>query len=310
MPHANPSRMKKLTVVAPGGRIVCDVCHLADKPHTRLRGIMGWKSLRRGEGLLLRPTFSIHTAFVRFPIDAVFLDKEMTVVAISHELKPWRFAGARGRNRSSSSRPASASGSSSAPATGSGGRSSDGERCRLRLRRPGRPRVSGRSLWRRALSRSRDRDGGGGARSSSTFPAGPSSPRSSAACSSCSPRSTSRGGSSRTGSWCRRGSSSCSATSSQYPIGPRSGRSPRSPRCSSRSSSPWPRGEGSDGRRQARVPPRCRARRGVVGGGGGDAGHVRRRRRHPGPARVEARKQTIPFGPFLVLGALVALFLS
>jgi uncharacterized membrane protein (UPF0127 family) len=95
VPHANPSRMKKLTVVAPGGRIVCDVCHLADKPHTRLRGIMGWKGLRRGEGLLLRPTFSIHTAFVRFPIDAVFLDKEMTVVAISHGLKPWRFAGAR-----------------------------------------------------------------------------------------------------------------------------------------------------------------------------------------------------------------------
>ena len=88
VPHANPSRMKKLAVVAPGGRIVCDVCHLADKPHTRLRGIMGWKSLRRGEGLLLRPTFSIHTAFVRFPIDAVFLDKEMTVVRFPTSSSP------------------------------------------------------------------------------------------------------------------------------------------------------------------------------------------------------------------------------
>ena len=91
----NESKMKKLIVVAPGGRVVCDVCHLADTPHTRLRGIMGWKRLHRGEGLLLRPTFSIHTAFVRFAIDAVFLDKEMTVVSIAHELKPWRFAGAR-----------------------------------------------------------------------------------------------------------------------------------------------------------------------------------------------------------------------
>ncbi len=56
---------------------------------------MGWKHLRQGEGVLVRPTFSVHTAFVRFPIDAVFLDKEMTVVSITHELKPWRLAGAR-----------------------------------------------------------------------------------------------------------------------------------------------------------------------------------------------------------------------
>ena len=56
---------------------------------------MGWKGLHRGEGMLLRPTFSIHTTFVRFPIDVVFLDKEMKVVSIVHELKPWRFAGAR-----------------------------------------------------------------------------------------------------------------------------------------------------------------------------------------------------------------------
>jgi uncharacterized membrane protein (UPF0127 family) len=87
--------MSKLVVVAPGGRVVCDTCHLADKPHTRLRGIMGWKSMRRGEGMLIRPTFSVHTMFVRFPIDVVFLDKEMTVVSIAHDLKPWRFAGAR-----------------------------------------------------------------------------------------------------------------------------------------------------------------------------------------------------------------------
>jgi uncharacterized membrane protein (UPF0127 family) len=93
--QTHKSRMKKLIIVAPGGRIVCDVCHLADKPHTRLRGIIGWKHMRQGEGVLLRPAFSIHTAFVRFPIDAVFLDKDMTVVAIAHEVKPWRFAGAR-----------------------------------------------------------------------------------------------------------------------------------------------------------------------------------------------------------------------
>jgi len=93
--ESNVSGMTKMVVVGPSGHVVCDTCHLADKPHTRLRGIIGWKSMRRGEGLLLRPTFSVHTMFVRFPIDAVFLDKEMTVVSIAHELKPWRCAGAR-----------------------------------------------------------------------------------------------------------------------------------------------------------------------------------------------------------------------
>ncbi len=93
--QANRSRMKKLVLVGPRGQVVCDICHLADRPHTRLRGVIGWRRLRPGEGLLLRPTFAIVTAFVRFPIDAVFLDRDMTVVAVREELKPWRLASAR-----------------------------------------------------------------------------------------------------------------------------------------------------------------------------------------------------------------------
>ena len=92
---AHPSRMKKLVVVAPDGRILCDMCHVADKPHTRLRGVIGWKSLQRGEGVLIRPANSIHTSFLRFPIDAVFLDDEMTVISIRGNLRPWRMAASR-----------------------------------------------------------------------------------------------------------------------------------------------------------------------------------------------------------------------
>jgi uncharacterized membrane protein (UPF0127 family) len=48
--------------------------------------------------MLLRPTFSIHTAFVRFPIDALFLDRDLKILSIASEMKPWRLAGFWGAN--------------------------------------------------------------------------------------------------------------------------------------------------------------------------------------------------------------------
>ena len=87
--------MKTLVVVGPEGQIVCELCHLANRPATRMRGLMGWRNLPPGEGVLIRPTFSVHTAFVRFPIDVIFLDSSMTVVDIVSRLKPWRLASSR-----------------------------------------------------------------------------------------------------------------------------------------------------------------------------------------------------------------------
>lgn len=75
---------------------VCERCELADTPLKRLRGLLGRGGLERGEGLLLRPAPAIHTCFMRFPIDAVFVDRGMEVVAVSAEVRPWRFARGRG----------------------------------------------------------------------------------------------------------------------------------------------------------------------------------------------------------------------
>ena len=87
------SRRRTITVIrGDGGRIVCDRCEIADGLVTRARGLLGRSGLDRGEGLLLKPTFSIHTFFMRFPIDVVFLDKSDSVVAVVRKLKPWRAA--------------------------------------------------------------------------------------------------------------------------------------------------------------------------------------------------------------------------
>jgi uncharacterized protein len=78
------------------GTVVCPECVVADSAVLRTKGLLGRASLPDDEGILLRPASSIHMFFMRFPIDAVFLDKELRVLRVAAGLKPWRMAGKRG----------------------------------------------------------------------------------------------------------------------------------------------------------------------------------------------------------------------
>jgi uncharacterized protein len=60
-----------------------------------MRGLLGRKELPSDEGILLKPSGSVHTFFMRFPIDVVFLDRGLRVVAIAPDVPPWRARGAR-----------------------------------------------------------------------------------------------------------------------------------------------------------------------------------------------------------------------
>jgi uncharacterized membrane protein (UPF0127 family) len=85
-----------LRLLKSGGKVVCERCLVADNAWSRMKGLLGRRTLPPGEGLLIRPTWSIHMFFMRFPIDAVFLDSEDTVVKVVPELAPWRAASHRG----------------------------------------------------------------------------------------------------------------------------------------------------------------------------------------------------------------------
>ena len=61
-----------------------------------MRGLLGRRGLEPGEGLLLRPAASVHTFFMRFAIDVVFLDREQRVLKVVERLGPWRTSGCRG----------------------------------------------------------------------------------------------------------------------------------------------------------------------------------------------------------------------
>jgi uncharacterized protein len=83
-------------LVREDGSVVCDRCAVAETPLRRMRGLLGRHELEPGEGLLIRPTSSIHMFFMRFPIDAVFLDGQLVVLKVVPGLEPWRVAFARG----------------------------------------------------------------------------------------------------------------------------------------------------------------------------------------------------------------------
>jgi uncharacterized membrane protein (UPF0127 family) len=59
---------------------------------TRLRGLVGDGPLEEGEGLLIVPCNSIHTHFMSFAIDVVYVERTQKVVAIDHAMKPWPLA--------------------------------------------------------------------------------------------------------------------------------------------------------------------------------------------------------------------------
>lgn len=89
-------RRGKLTLRREDGRIICETIEVADTPGRRMKGLLGRKSLAPGDGIVLRPGFSIHTAFMRFPIDVVFLDHDLVVLRIAPSLRPFKTASCRG----------------------------------------------------------------------------------------------------------------------------------------------------------------------------------------------------------------------
>jgi len=80
---------------AADGKVFVETCEIADSALTRLKGLMGRKGLDGGTGLLIEPCNSIHTFFMRFPIDVIYLGKapraaDYVVLAVRRGLKPWR----------------------------------------------------------------------------------------------------------------------------------------------------------------------------------------------------------------------------
>ena len=71
------------------GTVVAQPLEEATNFFTQGMGLMFRRALPDGGGLLIYRCSGIHMMFMRFPIDAVFLDKSNTVVRVYHRLLPW-----------------------------------------------------------------------------------------------------------------------------------------------------------------------------------------------------------------------------
>ena len=72
------------------GTVLADRARVANTTLKRLKGLLGREALKDGEGLIIIPCSSIHTFFMRFSIDVVFLDRSNRVVAMARSLSPAR----------------------------------------------------------------------------------------------------------------------------------------------------------------------------------------------------------------------------
>jgi len=71
------------------GTVLATDLRIAQSFGHRLRGLMFRSSLDSGEGLMLRPCKAVHTHFMRFPVDLIFVGRAMRVVRVIDHLKPW-----------------------------------------------------------------------------------------------------------------------------------------------------------------------------------------------------------------------------
>jgi uncharacterized membrane protein (UPF0127 family) len=71
-----------------------DCVEVADTARLRNKGLLGRKGLEPGGGLWIVPSGAVHTFFMRFPIDLVYLDRKKRVRKARSRVPAWRISGA------------------------------------------------------------------------------------------------------------------------------------------------------------------------------------------------------------------------
>lgn len=72
---------------------IADNLEVAGSGPKRTKGLLGRKGLAHGEGLWIVPCEAVHTFFMKFPIDLIYLDRKQQVKKIRNSVSAWRISG-------------------------------------------------------------------------------------------------------------------------------------------------------------------------------------------------------------------------
>jgi uncharacterized protein len=75
------------------GTVIAQEAIFAQGHISRIVGLLNRDSLPQGEALIIKPCSSIHTFFMRFPIDVIFVDRDNKVIKTISCIKPFRLTG-------------------------------------------------------------------------------------------------------------------------------------------------------------------------------------------------------------------------
>jgi uncharacterized protein len=74
------------------GTVLATQLELAHTGPARRKGLLGRDGLSAGGGLWIAPCESVHTFFMRFPIDLVYLDRKLRIRKVRSRVGPWRIS--------------------------------------------------------------------------------------------------------------------------------------------------------------------------------------------------------------------------
>jgi uncharacterized membrane protein (UPF0127 family) len=72
------------------GQSIAQTVITAFESDDRRKGLLGRDSFEKGSAMVIAPSNAIHTFFMRFPIDALFVRRNGVVVKVRRNIPPWR----------------------------------------------------------------------------------------------------------------------------------------------------------------------------------------------------------------------------
>lgn len=72
------------------GKVLAEKAMLANSTFKRVKGLMFSDRMEGFDALIISPCNSIHTFFMKYSIDVIFLNNKLEIVKVKRNISPWR----------------------------------------------------------------------------------------------------------------------------------------------------------------------------------------------------------------------------